>query len=155
MTTKLLTYTPIGKPAESIQSGNYGEPPNAWWWFKQSIIYFCGLMGMKLCVLIIFMVFPWISQIVTGRGNSASYPFRGLNFISSILHWGVSNDYDRYYWTWGWTEQRRSYYNAQFHTYGIEWTDKYLWTCQCHPPSLILSHYSLRLTCNLLTFRRH
>lgn len=63
LTTKLLSYTPVGKPVESIQSGNYGEPPNAWWWFKQSIIYFCGLMGMKLCVLIIFMVFPWISHV--------------------------------------------------------------------------------------------
>ncbi|KAM7222124.1 vacuolar membrane domain containing protein [Rhypophila decipiens] len=63
VTTKLVAYTPLGKPIESIQSGNYGEPPNAWWWLKQSIIYFCGLMGMKLVVLIIFMVFPWISRV--------------------------------------------------------------------------------------------
>ncbi|CRK41967.1 hypothetical protein BN1708_008624 [Verticillium longisporum] len=58
-----LSYTPLGKPAESIQSGNYGSPPNAWWWLKQSLIYFCGLFGMKVVVLLIFLVFPWISRV--------------------------------------------------------------------------------------------
>lgn len=33
------------------------------WWLKQSLIYFCGLFGMKLCVLILFLVLPWISRI--------------------------------------------------------------------------------------------
>ncbi|KAI0851474.1 vacuolar membrane protein-domain-containing protein [Daldinia vernicosa] len=61
--TGLVAYTPWGKPPESIQSGNYGNPPNAWWWFKQSVIYFCGLFGMKICVLIIFLVVPWISRV--------------------------------------------------------------------------------------------
>jgi hypothetical protein len=55
--------TPLGNPRESIESGNYGSPPRATWWFKQSIIYFLGLMGMKICVLIIFLVLPWISRI--------------------------------------------------------------------------------------------
>lgn len=61
--TRLVAFTPLGKPAESIQSGNYGNPPNAWWWLKQSIIYFCGLMGMKFCVLILFMMLPWLPHI--------------------------------------------------------------------------------------------
>ncbi|KAK8139863.1 FK506-binding protein 2 precursor [Apiospora sp. TS-2023a] len=61
--TGLASYTPFGKPAESIQSGYYGRPPNAVWWLKQSLIYFCGLFGMKLCVLILFLVLPWISRI--------------------------------------------------------------------------------------------
>ncbi|KAK5624411.1 hypothetical protein RRF57_000127 [Xylaria bambusicola] len=61
--TGLVAYTPFGKPYESIQSGNYGNPPNAWWWLKQSVIYFCGLFGMKLCVLIIFLILPWISRV--------------------------------------------------------------------------------------------
>ncbi|KAK3372445.1 vacuolar membrane protein-domain-containing protein [Podospora didyma] len=63
VTTLLMAYTPLGKPLESIQSGNYGNPPSAWWWLKQSFIYFCGLMGMKFCVLVLFMVFPWISRV--------------------------------------------------------------------------------------------
>lgn len=61
--TKLVSYTPLGNPPESIQSGNYGTPPRAWWWLKQSLIYFCGLFGMKFCVLVIFLVFPWISRV--------------------------------------------------------------------------------------------
>ncbi|KAK3995470.1 vacuolar membrane protein-domain-containing protein [Cladorrhinum sp. PSN332] len=63
VTTVLVSYTPVGQPAESIQSGNYGNPPNAWWWFKQSIIYFVGLMGMKICVLVLFMTLPWLPKI--------------------------------------------------------------------------------------------
>lgn len=61
--TSLVALTPLGKPRESIQSGNYGHPPNAWWWLKQSFIYFCGLFGMKICVLIIFLAMPWISRV--------------------------------------------------------------------------------------------
>ncbi|KAI1143485.1 vacuolar membrane protein-domain-containing protein [Hypoxylon sp. FL0543] len=61
--TGLVAYTPWGKPPESILSGNYGNPPNAWWWLKQSFIYFCGLFGMKICVLIIFLILPWISRV--------------------------------------------------------------------------------------------
>jgi hypothetical protein len=61
--TRLVTFTPLGQPPESIQSGHYGNPPNAWWWVKQSVIYFCGLMGMKFCVLIIFMMLPWLPHV--------------------------------------------------------------------------------------------
>ncbi|KAM5351733.1 hypothetical protein ACJ41O_004456 [Fusarium nematophilum] len=61
--TGLVRFTPVGKPPESVQSGNYGNPPNAWWWLKQSVIYFCGLFGMKICVLIIFIMMPWISKV--------------------------------------------------------------------------------------------
>ncbi|CAN8099560.1 unnamed protein product [Discula destructiva] len=61
--TYLVSFTPMGNPPESIQSGNYGTPPKAWWWLKQSLIYFCGLFGMKLCVLVIFILFPWISRV--------------------------------------------------------------------------------------------
>lgn len=53
----------MGVPAESIESGNYGSPPRTWWWFKQSMIYFVGLMGMKFCVLIIFLALPIISRV--------------------------------------------------------------------------------------------
>lgn len=61
--TALASFTPFGKPAESIQSGYYGSPPNAWWWLKQSFIYFAGLFGMKVCVLVIFIMMPWISRV--------------------------------------------------------------------------------------------
>ncbi|RDW77947.1 hypothetical protein BP5796_05799 [Coleophoma crateriformis] len=61
--TGLFSMTSFGEPRESIESGHYGTPPRVWWWFKQCIIYFLGLMGMKLCVLIIFLVLPWISRV--------------------------------------------------------------------------------------------
>jgi len=61
--TALFSMTAFGQPNESIQSGNYGSPPRAKWWAKQSFIYFIGLLLMKVCVLIIFLVLPWISQV--------------------------------------------------------------------------------------------
>jgi len=61
--TALFTLTPLGSPPDSLRSGNYGTPPRALWWCKQSLIYFLGLMGMKICVLIIFLVAPWISRV--------------------------------------------------------------------------------------------
>lgn len=57
------SLTPFGNPPESIQSGNYGRPPKASWWFKQSIIYFFGLLGMKLCVFFLFQILPWIVKV--------------------------------------------------------------------------------------------
>ncbi|KAF1945670.1 FK506-binding protein 2 precursor [Clathrospora elynae] len=58
-----FALTPLANPPESIRSGNYGQPPRATWWLKQSIIYFLGLIGMKLCVLALFAFLPWIAWI--------------------------------------------------------------------------------------------
>ncbi|KAK0515334.1 hypothetical protein JMJ35_002713 [Cladonia borealis] len=64
---RLLTHafllTPLGNPPESIESGNYGQPPKTKWWIKQSFIYFLGLLGMKLCVFFIFQICPWIIRV--------------------------------------------------------------------------------------------
>lgn len=57
------SYTPLADPPESIESGNYGNPPRATWWFKQSMIYFVGLLGMKICVLFIIQLVPFIVQV--------------------------------------------------------------------------------------------
>lgn len=57
------SFTPIANPPESIQSGNYGQPPRAVWWFKQLLIYFLGLLGMKACVFLIFELCPWIIRV--------------------------------------------------------------------------------------------
>ena len=53
----------MGNPPESIHSGNYGHPPKATWWLKQSLIYFLGLLGMKICVFFIFQICPWIARV--------------------------------------------------------------------------------------------
>lgn len=68
--------TALANPPESIKSGHYGDPPKASWWLKQSLLYFIGLLGMKICVFIIFQLCPWI--VVVGdwalrwtEGNTA------------------------------------------------------------------------------------
>ncbi|CBY02323.1 hypothetical protein IAQ61_006907 [Plenodomus lingam] len=58
-----FALTSLANPPESIRSGNYGHPPRATWWLKQSLIYFLGLIGMKLCVLAIFTFLPWIAWV--------------------------------------------------------------------------------------------
>lgn len=59
----LFALTPLARPPESIKSGHYGYPPHVTWWLKQSFIYFIGLVLMKLCVLLIFVFFPWIALV--------------------------------------------------------------------------------------------
>ncbi|KAF2135041.1 FK506-binding protein-like protein 2 precursor [Dothidotthia symphoricarpi CBS 119687] len=61
--TRAALLTPLADPPESIRSGNYGHPPRATWWLKQSIIYFFGLICMKLCVLALFAFLPWIAWV--------------------------------------------------------------------------------------------
>jgi hypothetical protein len=53
----------MADPPESIQSGNYGQPPKVTWWLKQCLIYFLGLLGMKCCVFFIFQICPWIIDV--------------------------------------------------------------------------------------------
>ncbi|CEJ62061.1 Putative Vacuolar membrane protein [Penicillium brasilianum] len=60
---RLASYTPLANPPESIESGNYGQPPRALWWLKQSMIYFIGLLGMKVCVFILISLFPFIVKV--------------------------------------------------------------------------------------------
>ncbi|KAK2762832.1 hypothetical protein FQN54_001007 [Arachnomyces sp. PD_36] len=55
--------TPLANPPESIESGNYGDPPSGVWWLKQSFIYFIGLLGMKACVFFLIQVLPFIVEV--------------------------------------------------------------------------------------------
>lgn len=55
--------TPFANPPESLKSGNYGQPPRYGWWAKQAIIYFVGLLLMKLCVYFIFQLLPWVAWV--------------------------------------------------------------------------------------------
>ena len=59
----MASYTIIANPPESIESGNYGQPPRASWWFKQSMIYFLGLLNMKICVFFLIQLFPIIVKM--------------------------------------------------------------------------------------------
>ncbi|KAK5119491.1 hypothetical protein LTR85_007591 [Meristemomyces frigidus] len=53
----------IVQPPESIKSGYYGHPPRYTWWIKQALIYFVGLVGMKLFVFFLFSAMPWLPWI--------------------------------------------------------------------------------------------
>ena len=33
------------------------------WWLKQSLLYFLGLVGMKLFVLLLFLLLPWLPWV--------------------------------------------------------------------------------------------
>ncbi|KAJ5934548.1 hypothetical protein N7466_004095 [Penicillium verhagenii] len=59
----IASYTILANPPESIESGNYSNPPRASWWFKQSIIYFLGLLIMKICVFFLIQLFPFIIKV--------------------------------------------------------------------------------------------
>lgn len=61
--THAFKLTALGQPIESVESGNYGRPPKASWWLKQSFIYFLGLVGMKFFVFVIFQLCPWIIRV--------------------------------------------------------------------------------------------
>jgi len=80
-------------------------------------------------------------DIVESRGNGIRYTARcvssslfviltdtrsGSNYVQGALNWGPSPELNgvskSYSW---WTDKRRSFGN-DFHTYVLEWTDKFL-----------------------------
>ncbi|WWD18620.1 hypothetical protein CI109_103073 [Kwoniella shandongensis] len=95
-------------------------PTGDWLWPRISLLPKDNVYG----------VWPRSGQIdiLNGRGNNASYTARGVDYAQSNLHWGPTYILDRLYMTWGYREQRRTYYSQKYHTYGLEWNDKFLWT---------------------------
>ncbi|KAI7785121.1 hypothetical protein LA080_008157 [Diaporthe eres] len=65
-------------------------------------------------------------DIMEGRGNGVSYP-GGRNVYYTTLHWGPSSVLDSYWKTMAVRTQRRGDFTEGFHTFGIEWTDKYIY----------------------------
>ncbi|KAJ1336113.1 gram-negative bacteria-binding protein 1 [Microdochium nivale] len=67
-------------------------------------------------------------DIAESRGNNYTYEQGGNNIISSALHWGpdIAND------AWWRTNNKRpalhTTYSAGFNTFGLEWSEKYLFT---------------------------
>lgn len=75
---------------------------------------------------------PWPASgeidIVESRGNNYSYTARGGSQIaSSTIHWGPDSENDAWWRTYGQKKAFLSSYADQFHTYGLEWTPKYLY----------------------------
>lgn len=75
---------------------------------------------------------PWPASgeidIMESRGNNASYKLGGYEAMHSTLHWGPDAADDRYIYTTGSATALHSTFAAAFHTYGLEWSEKYLFT---------------------------
>ncbi len=65
-------------------------------------------------------------DIVESRGNDAEHYILGNNQIGSALHWGASYSTDMIDKTKGNFAAKRTKYSDGFHTYGLEWSEKYL-----------------------------
>ncbi|KIV95308.1 hypothetical protein PV10_02978 [Exophiala mesophila] len=67
-------------------------------------------------------------DIAESRGNNWTYPIGGNNVISSTLHWGPDAANDAWWRTYGKQNSLRSTFSEQFHTFGLEWSEDYLYT---------------------------
>ncbi|KFA64744.1 hypothetical protein S40285_01399 [Stachybotrys chlorohalonatus IBT 40285] len=75
---------------------------------------------------------PWPSSgeidIVESRGNNWTYAQGGNNIASSALHWGPDPANDAWWKTNNKRQALRTTYSAGFNTFGLEWSQKYLFT---------------------------
>ncbi|KIR68677.1 hypothetical protein I314_01100 [Cryptococcus bacillisporus CA1873] len=87
-------------------------------------------------------------DILTARGNDASYPDRGVDYAQSDLHWGESSLIIRilaavahqlllqvrqpiwidFILLGDTANNEERYYSQKYCTFGLEWNDKFMWT---------------------------
>ncbi|KIV81625.1 hypothetical protein PV11_03796 [Exophiala sideris] len=67
-------------------------------------------------------------DIMESRGNSRSYSNGGRQTMSSTLHWGTSWKTDNWFRTTHSHTIQRTDYSEGMHTFGLEWSQKYLYT---------------------------
>ncbi|KEY69752.1 hypothetical protein S7711_03733 [Stachybotrys chartarum IBT 7711] len=66
-------------------------------------------------------------DIMESRGNGRDYPEGGRDFHYGTLHWGPSTETNAYWRTTGAKKIRRGDLSQGFHTYGIQWTEDYIY----------------------------
>lgn len=67
---------------------------------------------------------PLRYQIMEARGNSINYGGQGVNYVRASLNYGpMSTLVAKIY---GWQSKKRVGYDQAFHTYTLEWTDKWM-----------------------------
>jgi len=75
---------------------------------------------------------PWPASgeidIMESRGNNYTYSQGGNNIVSSALHWGPDPANDAWYKTNAKRKALHTTYSAGFNTFGLEWSQKYLFT---------------------------
>ncbi|KAI0475756.1 glycoside hydrolase family 16 protein [Xylariaceae sp. FL0804] len=67
-------------------------------------------------------------DIVESRGNNYTYKQGGNNIVSSALHWGPNPANDAWWRTNVKREALHTTYSAGYNTFGLEWSQKYLFT---------------------------
>jgi beta-glucanase (GH16 family) len=83
-------------------------------------------------------------DIAESRGNHGDNYTDGRDSLISALHWGPVPEKDAFYKTSGKHNLRRTDYTETFHTYGLEWSENYLFT---YIDSRLLVSFSARSTC--------
>ena len=75
---------------------------------------------------------PWPASgeidVAESRGNNVDYPEGGRETVTSTLHWGPTSNTDTFWRTTNGRALRRTDYSQDFHTYGLEWDEKYIFT---------------------------
>ncbi|EOD44125.1 putative beta- -glucan-binding protein [Neofusicoccum parvum UCRNP2] len=69
-------------------------------------------------------------DILETRGNNYTYETNGggNDWAMGTLHWGPDSDNDAYAKTSNRKQALHSMFGDSFHTYGVEWTEKYIFT---------------------------
>ena len=75
---------------------------------------------------------PWPASgeidIIESRGNNWTYGQGGNDIVSSTLHWGPEPDNDGWWRNNVKRQALHTTWSSSFHTYGLEWSEKYLFT---------------------------
>jgi beta-glucanase (GH16 family) len=67
-------------------------------------------------------------DIMEARGNNYTYPAGGNDVVSSTLHWGPDSGNDAWWQNNVKRNALHTTYTAGFHTFGLEWSEKYVFT---------------------------
>jgi beta-glucanase (GH16 family) len=67
-------------------------------------------------------------DIAESKGNNGDSYRDGRDSLVSALHWGPVPEVDAFYKTSGKHNLRRTDYTESFNTYGLEWSENYLFT---------------------------
>ncbi|OCK77121.1 glycoside hydrolase family 16 protein [Lepidopterella palustris CBS 459.81] len=66
-------------------------------------------------------------DIMESRGNNGDYYAGGRDEVSGTLHWGPVSELDFWWMTTGKHGLRRTDYSENYHVFGMEWTENYIY----------------------------
>ncbi|KAI9819366.1 MAG: hypothetical protein M1826_001163 [Phylliscum demangeonii] len=67
-------------------------------------------------------------DLAESRGNNFSYGLGGNDIVSSALHWGPNTANDAWFRTNTRRTAMHTTFAKSFHTFGLEWSEKYIYT---------------------------